>query len=447
MRSKALREGSVGLFIIAGIVALAGSVLWVNNVKFTKSTYTIQVEFDDTNGMKPGAMARFRGFEVGQITEVKPTVEGIEVTIEINSLDLQIPVDSLIEANQSGLIGETTVDFSPISQDIPPEALNMTAVSKNCNPQLIICEGMKLKGVVGSSLQRLIRSTTVLSQRFETQEFYDNINQTLKSANVVATEVAKLSDELRNLSKTFRQEIDSLSTASNSIAASADRTSVEFIDTINKVEKSISNYGNTADELTNLASNVNSLITENRINLNDTLINISDTSSELKTIVASVSPIATELGNANLTTLIANLETLIANSNEASNNLKNFSATLGDPTNLVMLQETLDSARATFANVQKISADIDQVTGNPQFRQDMQDLIEGLSNLVSSTQDLDQQMQVATVLEYQQKNPGNYIETSTLIALEKDLNQIALKLNTPSQPTLSKDLNKPLKQQ
>lgn len=74
-------------------------------------------------------------------------------------------------------------------------------------------------------------------------------------------------------------------------------------------------------------------------------------------------------------------------------NLRDFSANLDDPQNTLLLEKTLNSARSAFENIRKITSDVDELTGNPQFRKDMERLIRGLSNLTSSTQLLQQQVE------------------------------------------------------
>jgi len=44
-----------------------------------------------------------------------------------------------------------------------------------------------------------------------------------------------------------------------------------------------------------------------------------------------------------------------------------ISNALYSPTNLLVLQQTLDSARVTFQNAQKITSDLDELTGDPAF--------------------------------------------------------------------------------
>jgi phospholipid/cholesterol/gamma-HCH transport system substrate-binding protein len=47
----------------------------------------------------------------------------------------------------------------------------------------------------------------------------------------------------------------------------------------------------------------------------------------------------------------------------------------------------------------KITSDLDELTGDPAFRQNLLRLVNGLSGLVSSTKQVQQQVQVATTLD------------------------------------------------
>ena len=102
--------------------------------------------------------------------------------------------------------------------------------------------------------------------------------------------------------------------------------------------------------------------------------------------------------------LIKNFETLSANAALASANLRDATKTLTDPKNAVVLQQTLDSARVTFENTQKITSDLDELTGDPKFRTNLRQLVNGLSSLVSSTQQIEQQVQVAQTLDMMKRN-------------------------------------------
>jgi phospholipid/cholesterol/gamma-HCH transport system substrate-binding protein len=426
MRSRTFKQGSVGLLIIFTGLLFVGGVIWLKRIKFTANSYTIDVTFQNANGLREGGSVFYRGFEIGRIIGVQSGANGIDVKVEITQPDLRIPYDTILEANQGGLIGETTLNLVPQS-DVASLGLSMDPLDQNnCDSNVIICNGDMLKGQVGSSFNELVRTSTLLSEQYSKPIFAENVNATLANTALAAKEIAGLSQELARLSASVRQEIGAISTTANAFTQIARETSNELSLTVNQFSNTAKKYGDTAEELTQLVNNMNSLVYENRSTLVSTLNNISGTSNELKNIMASLSPMVAEfsasLDPADINNLINNLETLTANAAVASGNLKDVSARLNDSTNLVMLQQTLDSARVTFSNTQKITSDLDELTGNPEFRNNLLRLVNGLSSLVSSTDQLENQIQVVQVLESQQE------------ALQIQQQNIALNTqNSPSQ--------------
>jgi len=137
-------------------------------------------------------------------------------------------------------------------------------------------------------------------------------------------------------------------------------------------------------------------LTTNRSALVSTLNNINETSNQLRQTVNALSPAVTRLTQGDI---LKNLEILSANAAEASISLKDASKTLADPKNIVLLQQTLDAARVTFENTQKITSDLDELTGDPKFRQNLLQLVNGLNKLLSSTGDMQEQTKVALTLD------------------------------------------------
>ena len=54
-------------------------------------------------------------------------------------------------------------------------------------------------------------------------------------------------------------------------------------------------------------------------------------------------------------------------------------------------------------NAQKITSDLETITGDPSFLENVRELINGLSNLVSTTEQLEQQIQTTQVIKPMQK--------------------------------------------
>ncbi len=402
MRSRTLREGSIGLFILMGVALFGLLSLWLRGVRFSRDSYTIYIELSDSNGMIVGGAVRYRGVKVGTIEELTPTTNGIEARVLISPADLLMSKNAQVEANQSGLISETTIDITPLSQVPNPDQLP-SPLSRRCNREIVICNGDRLQGVTGISFNAAIRSTIRLSERLTDPEFFDNINSLTSNASLAAAQVATLGAELTRLSQSVRGELGVVSSTATSFSTTAQdlSTATRDITTIaatsaRQINSTAAAYEGTAQELNALAGNVNRLINENQANIGTTLNSISSTSNELTVLIRNFN---TTLESADTRELLDNLELLTANAAEASNALKTAADAFNDPTTILTLQRTMNAARATFENTQKITADLDELTGNPSFRRDVERLIRGLSGLVSSTQELEQQIGIAQQLE------------------------------------------------
>lgn len=438
MRSRTVREGSVGLLILLGIGLLGGFILWLRGVQLNKRSYTAIVSFTNVGGMQNGATVRYRGVNVGSITAIRPGANGVEVEMEISPADIIIPRNAVIEANQSGLISEVSIDITPQTQ-LSPQLVVAKPLDEKCDRNLIICDGSRLQGKIGISLDALIRSSTNFASLYGNPKLYADLNTAVNNAASAAASVTELTRELEVLSKSTRQQLGTFSGAATSVQQAANEIS-------NSTSKTITQFGTTADKLNSTTANVNrlvnnvdNLVTTNRSTLVTTLDNLNQASEQLQVTFGGLSP---TINRFNQGQLIQNLETLSANAAEASANLRDASNALNNPNNILVLQQTLDSARVTFANAQKITSDLDELTGDPQFRRNVREIVDGLSGLVSSTQQLQQQVQVAERLDSTEEN-SNITANSSPISVMPDFDNaefsLAQKTLKPISPTLAEE--------
>ncbi len=418
MRSRTLREGSVGLFVLVGLGVFVSLVLWLRGELFSSRSYQFTVRFANAAGLKTGASVRYRGYKAGSITEISPDTSGVKATVEITPASLLIPRDVKIEANQAGFVGETSVDITPLTDKPLPTATRvLNPLSRQCNSTVIICDEDSVQGQVGVSFEELLRNTIRLSEVYTDPQFFGNVQALTQNASTAAAGVTQLTKELAILSSLARRELGTFSSAATSLTQTADRTATQvgavagsFGNTAQRLGNTADQYSLTANELTKLVATANNLVATNRANLIGTLDSVRQTSDELRGLIGGLTPAATQLntaiarlntaaGEVKVEELLQNLETLSANAATASANLRDISTSLNNPNNIVLLQQTLDSARATFENTQKITADLDDLTGDPAFRENLKQLVNGLGKLVSSTEQLQQQVQVAQTLE------------------------------------------------
>jgi len=385
MRSRTIREGSVGLLILLGIGLFGIVALWLRGLQPGERSYTVNIEFADAAGMDTGNSVQFRGVSVGRVTAIQPGPNGVIVTVEINSVNLLIPRDVIVEASQSGFIGEVSVDLIP-RKLLPAEAIaaDLQPFEPDCNPNLIICNGDTLQGRIGVSYDELVRATVRLSEVLSDPVLIGNINRATRNISLAAGSVDQLSRQTRQELANFSATANSVTRAANQLNQVARRSGP----TLDQLGQAANRVGSAADQVSNLTQ-------ANRGTLATTLDNLSQASRELRITVSRLSPTLNRVSQGEL---VENLEVLAANAAQASANLRDLTTAANSPTNLLVLQQTLDSARVTFQNTQKITTELDELTGDPEFRTNLRNLVNGLAQLVSSTQDLEQQVQTAEFL-------------------------------------------------
>lgn len=379
--SPSMRQSIIGLMLLVSLGLLGVFILWVRNFSFGKRSYQATIVFPNAGGMVSGTRVAYRGVKIGQVTTIEPKPEGVAIGVEIEANRL-IPINSSIETTQAGLVGETSIDITPL-QSLPPNQDIADPLDPNCEPSLIICNGSILQGKgilnVNTLIRSLLRISNIIGDPETTTAFRSVMQNATKSLGELndLLEDAQESGGFKNL---------------NSTLISVDQAADEISSLIGEVRQKdgVETLNSTLVSIGGAAEEIRVFLTANQINLTNTLNSIAQTSDQIRVVAKSLTPVIQRVEQGEL---LDNLETLSANAAKLTANLQDFSAYLNDPQTLLLLDQTLNSARSAFENIRKISADVDELTGNPQFRQDVEKLIRGLRNLTSSTELLQQQVE------------------------------------------------------
>ncbi|MGC1307384.1 MAG: MlaD family protein [Phormidesmis sp.] len=377
MRARTIREGSVGLLILLGIGLFVGLLLWLRGFNPTNRPYRLVAEFEDTMGVQLGTAVLYRGVSVGRVVSIKPLSNSVEVGIEITQKELRIPDEVQVETVESGLIGEVSIEITPLAE-LSAGAVELSPSGKDCDSSVILCDGDRLTGVAGPSFESLLRSSTEVAELLADPELVAQLKSVLETASQTTAEAGKLAQEATLLTQIAQAEIVPLSASAQAATESATATAKD-------IQGAVQQFSLTATD-------IDGLIGENRGVLVDTLGNVRAASLQLRNAADVLGP-TLQSGE-----LVGDLEVLVGNASAASEDLQAITASLNTPANLVLLQQTLESARDALASAQKVMADVDEITGDPAVRNQLRNLINGLGDLVSSTQTLEQQSAVARVL-------------------------------------------------
>nr|YP_009546564.1 hypothetical protein [Gelidium kathyanniae]AYO27912.1 hypothetical protein [Gelidium kathyanniae] len=114
-----------------------------------------------------------RGVNIGSVKDIKLKLNTVIVLINIKSTDILIPKNSIIEATQTGLLKDVTIDITPLEIINLNEVSHIDHFSNYCYTSRILCNYHHLYGERGINYDDLVRSTTRISQRFDDPRFFN----------------------------------------------------------------------------------------------------------------------------------------------------------------------------------------------------------------------------------------------------------------------------------
>lgn len=120
MQSRSLEIG-VGLFLLAGVLALVLLALRVSGLTLdtSKDTYRVYAYFDNAAGVTARAKVTMAGVAIGKVVavELDPKTFMGRVTMDIDNKINNLPVDSTASILTAGLLGEKYIGISVGGED------------------------------------------------------------------------------------------------------------------------------------------------------------------------------------------------------------------------------------------------------------------------------------------------------------------------------------------
>jgi phospholipid/cholesterol/gamma-HCH transport system substrate-binding protein len=408
-RNNRLKSKRKKLFFLLGLGLLGGAGFLGLQMIRGHSFHTI-LFFPNARGITRGMPVTYWGAKVGEVMGFEPEPKGVAVDIKIWPADRLIPRDSLFKLLR--VEGENSLDIQPRSS-LPTEVDKMNPKSPNCDPKIILCNTKRI-----SSISRLYWGNLVYSlnsiqdinsgvQSMETN--VGDVSSDVREMKGTVQELGQLGQEVQGLLKIDKinktlnkldKTLTSVEQAANSISLAAQKAgklsdqgtglleTVRQTQTIDRLNTTLGSVGSAADQ-------IQVFMQINQNNLRNTLISIEQLSKQVTLTVRKLDPLSEQIQEKNL---LENLEIISRNAAQLTTNLNEVSTQLKDPRSHLQIQQIMDSAQSLLNNLNKITSDVDELTGNPSLRRDILRLIQGLTNLLSSTQLLQQQVAYDKVL-------------------------------------------------
>ena len=118
MQPSPVRDLAVGIFVLAGLAALAYLSIQVGGLDYTGPRgLELVATFEEVGGLRPRAPVAIAGVKVGQVSRIELAEDlRAQVTLDLDP-SLRLPVDSSARIVTSGLLGDQFVRLEPGAEE------------------------------------------------------------------------------------------------------------------------------------------------------------------------------------------------------------------------------------------------------------------------------------------------------------------------------------------
>lgn len=255
--------GWVGLFVVLGILLIAGLMLtFSRGVGFFKGKYEIVMRARSVAGLKPRSAVFLSGVQIGNVQSVELDQGTKSVLIRLQILQ-QYPLrkDARFVIEQIGVLGDQFVIIYPGTQEAP-----------------LLTNGEEVKGEEPFNLLEVARSTTDLLKRFDqlgasVGQAVDRVNKQVLDAQTLSN----LSQTIANFERMSDRTLGLVDNASAIVTNNAPALALTF-----------SNMVSFSRKLEKLAMNLDETINTNRAELNESMKNLRDATASMKQMTADI---------------------------------------------------------------------------------------------------------------------------------------------------------------
>jgi len=284
---KSTEEVKVGALTLGGLIIFLFIISFLGIFNFTGSGYTLNVLYDEVNGLKIGNEVRFAGVPIGKVEDILVEGSKVKTVLKINAKN-GVPLGSKFSIGMDGVLGTKFVTIEPPS------------LSDGNNYR----DGDKINGVQAQGLDQFMASSTkVLSKLEDIADAFNNVLGDKEVQNSMRKGFVQLGEVTENLNTFTRvmassavanqQEINGMvaqlhdmSAHMNSLMTTADNNGA----TGRNLSAMAANMATASKRIEEVATSLQGVVTDPKVtkDLKDTIHNAKETSSKANRILGVV---------------------------------------------------------------------------------------------------------------------------------------------------------------
>lgn len=220
----------LGMFALVGL--LGTSYVGASYVGITPFSdgYEVKVSLPDAGGLFVNSEVTYRGVQVGEVTDLHATEDGVDVTVEIDGGAPDIPADSTVQVRNRSAIGEQYLDLQGDdteelladgdhlrgdAEDLPQELSEVLRTGRDFVASVpsealntVIDESYDLSKGLSGDVSRLVRTSLEFQKAADdnflvTASLIRNSEQVLRTQEESASAITAYSNDLALFSKTL----------------------------------------------------------------------------------------------------------------------------------------------------------------------------------------------------------------------------------------------------
>jgi len=202
---RSLRDSIVGFSLLGGLIVFSLFSFWLRGIKLSSKNWYLFAEFSNASGLSKKSPVTYRGILVGSVEDIIFTNESIKAKVIINNPDILLPKPAFAKVvTNSFLGGDVQVALEAEKKILPKDTERAT--SKNCESELIVCQGDTISGKQLSSLSNVTNRLNQLLKESNQENLIENILNSMDQFDRTQENL----DELIYLSKKEIQRIKPL---------------------------------------------------------------------------------------------------------------------------------------------------------------------------------------------------------------------------------------------